>query len=205
MINANYFIERFDAGLPMIAILRGLNRVEAVEQARKAWGLGVRLVEVTLQDDSGYEALRAVVAAAPEGFDVGAGTVTTPEQLRRAKDLGARFGIAPGLDLETVRVAANGQDLNIPFLPGVATASEVQASQNSGAMTVKAFPADVLTPAWLRAMSGPFPGMRFIVTGGVNVDNAATFMAAGAAGVAASMVPEDDRFDNLVGVLRRRS
>lgn len=205
MTNANYFLKQLVTGLPAIAILRGLTPEEAVKQAQKAWELGVRMVEVTLQDDSGYEALSAVIDAAPDDYEVGAGTVTAAEQLDRAKKLGARFGIAPGLDTETVAAAGDQGKLNIPFLPGVATASEVQAAQHLGATTAKAFPADVLTPAWLKAMAGPFPNMTFIVTGGVNPDNAKTFIDAGAAGVAASMVPGNDRFERLAETLRQYS
>ncbi|GAB96139.1 hypothetical protein BJY21_003097 [Kineosphaera limosa] len=130
MTDVDFFGARL-AELPVIAIFRGLSPKEAVAQACEAWDHGVALVEVTLQDDSGYAALEAVANAASDPLSVGAGTITTPEQLRRAMDHGARFGIAPGLDADTVAAALDPDD-GIPFLPGVATASEVQAAQRLG-------------------------------------------------------------------------
>lgn len=190
------------AQLPVIAILRGLTPEEAVSQAGSAWDLGVRLVEVTLQDEGGYAALAAVVAAAPEGYFVGAGTVTSVDQLRRAREHGARFGIAPGLDAETVAGALDGEGEDTPFLPGVATASEVQTAQRLGARMVKAFPASLLTPQWFTAMAAPFPRMGFIATGGVSADNAGDFLAAGAVGVAVSATPGSERLARVCEAVR---
>lgn len=196
------FFEEQLGTLPVIAILRGLPPEDAVGQATQAWKLGVRLVEVTLQDESGYAALRAVVDAAPEGFMVGAGTVTTVEELRRAKEQGARFCIAPGLDAGTVEAAIG--EMDTPFLPGVATASEVQAAQRLGVRAVKAFPASFLTPAWITAMAAPFPRMGFIATGGVSPTNAGDFLKAGAMGVAVSCKVGDDRLARVSDAVRSR-
>lgn len=193
------------ADLPVIAILRGLSPEDAVAQARSAWDLGVPLVEVTLQDESGYAALAAVVETAPEGHLVGAGTVTSADQLRRAKGAGARFGIAPGLDAATVTAALDPAGEDTPFLPGVATASEVQAAQALGTRVVKAFPASLLTPAWVTAMAAPFPRMGFIATGGVAAANAAEFLAAGAIGVAVSVTPGSDRLAEVCAAVRGSS
>lgn len=189
------------ADIPVIAILRGLSSEDAVAQARQAWDLGIRLVEVTLQDESGYAALEAVVAAAPEGYDVGAGTVTTADQLRRARQFGARFGIAPGLDSATVSAALDAQE-DTPFLPGVATASEMQAAQSLGTRVVKAFPASLLTPEWFRAMAAPFPHMSLIATGGVSADNARAFLRAGALGLGVSVTPGSSRLSDVCDVAR---
>lgn len=192
-----YFLERLQKK-PVIAILRGLSPQDSVNLAQQAWNFGVSLVEVTLQDTSGYAALEAVVAAAPVGCDVGAGTITEASQVQSAQEAGARFGIAPGFDPETIRQAQHQQ---MPFLPGVATASEVQAAQSLNAMAVKAFPADVLTPAWVKAMRGPFPGMTFIGTGGIGGHNARQFLDAGASGVAISLQPQGTRLQEVCAAL----
>lgn len=201
MSHEDYFRDRL-TGLPVIAILRGLSPEDAVAEARSAWDLGVRLVEVTLQDESGYAALEAVVAAAPDGYDVGAGTVTTVEQLRRAVQHGARFGIAPGLDAATVAGALDEEGEDTPFLPGVATASELQAAQALGTRVVKAFPASLLSPAWFTAMAAPFPRMGLIATGGVAAGNAADFLAAGALGLGVSVSPGSSRLADVCDVVR---
>ena len=115
---------------------------------------------------------------------------------------GARFGIAPGLDADTVAGALDDEGEDTPFLPGVATASEVQAAQALGARVVKAFPASILTPAWITAMAAPFPRMGFIATGGVSGDNAADFLAVGALGVAASAKRGSDRLAEVCRAVR---
>ncbi len=199
MTDASAYFSPHLRSIPLVVILRGLNPEQAVGLAEDAWENGVSLVEVTLQDSSGYAALEAVASAAPEGYDVGAGTVTEAAQVQRALDAGARFGIAPGFDSGTVREAGR---LGMPFLPGVATASEVQAAQADGVTMAKAFPADLLTSAWITAMAGPFPDMGFIATGGVNADNAAHFLAAGASGVAISLRPGSTRLHEVLQALR---
>ncbi|MFD0490699.1 bifunctional 4-hydroxy-2-oxoglutarate aldolase/2-dehydro-3-deoxy-phosphogluconate aldolase [Saccharopolyspora spinosporotrichia] len=110
---------------------------------------------------------RAVAArgdrgGARRGRPVGAGTVVGVEQLRTATELGAAFTVAPGLDPELVRAS------ELPHLPGVATPSEVQHARKLGLTWVKAFPATVLGTGWFAAIRGPFPGMRFTATGGMN-------------------------------------
>ncbi|MDD0859056.1 bifunctional 4-hydroxy-2-oxoglutarate aldolase/2-dehydro-3-deoxy-phosphogluconate aldolase [Arthrobacter alpinus] len=96
------------------------------------------------------------------GFPVGAGTIVTAEHVVRALDCGAAFAVSPGTDrliMEACRKAG------LPQLPGVATASDIQVAISMGASWVKAFPASVLGPAWLKAMAGPFPTMNFVATG----------------------------------------
>ncbi|MFE1170219.1 bifunctional 4-hydroxy-2-oxoglutarate aldolase/2-dehydro-3-deoxy-phosphogluconate aldolase [Nocardiopsis sp. NPDC058789] len=176
---ADFFREGL-APVPVILILRGTTPEEAVAAAQAAWSAGVRLVEVTQESEAGAPALEAVVSAAEGRLPVGAGTVTTPERLRRAVDAGAEFGVAPGIDPDTV---AEADRLGVPFLPGVSSPTEVGQALRLGVTTVKAFPAKVLGPAWVSAMAGPFPELRVVATGGVDAGNAADYLRAGAVGV----------------------
>ncbi len=176
---ADFFREGLSP-VPLVLILRGTTPDEAVAAARAAWSAGVRLVEVTQESASGPPALEAVVRAAEGRLPVGAGTVTTPERLRRAVDAGAEFGVAPGLDPDTV---AEADRLGVPFLPGVSSPTEAGQALRLGVTTVKAFPANVLGPAWVSAVAGPFPELRVVATGGVGARNAAEFLRAGAVGV----------------------
>jgi Entner-Doudoroff aldolase len=124
------------------------------------------------------EALTAVAAAARErGLNVGAGTVIEAGQVDVAKRAGATYTVSPGTDLEVVRASL---DAGLPTLPGVGSASEVQQCLKLGLTWLKAFPATALGPAWIKAMLGPFPQAKFVVTGGVTTGNAADFLAAGA-------------------------
>jgi 2-dehydro-3-deoxyphosphogluconate aldolase/(4S)-4-hydroxy-2-oxoglutarate aldolase len=176
---AGFFSAAF-ADLPMVAILRGLDPAAAVETATRVWEAGVRLLEVTIERPEGIDTLSAVVSAARGRHLVGAGTVTTPQRLNAAVAAGAHFAVAPGLDIDTVETAV---DQGVPLLPGVSTASEVGQAQRLGLTFLKAFPACTLGPSWVRALRGPFPGVGFVATGGVNEENAAAFLDAGAAAV----------------------
>lgn len=166
--------------VPIVLILRGLSTQDSVTAAETAWAAGIRLVEVTIETDAGLPSLEAVAHAAPEGIAVGAGTVTSPDRLRIAADAGARFGVAPGLDEDTVLAAVQR---GMPFLPGIATATEAGRATRLGVGTAKVFPASVLGPQWIRALTGPFPDLRMLPTGGVTVSSARDYLDAGAIGV----------------------
>lgn len=166
----------------IIAILRGLTPEATTALALELRSLGVRHIEVTIQDAQGARALRETVQAWPDGpHMLGAGSIISPSLARQAIDDGAEFLVCPGLSSDVVAVA---RDRGIPILPGVASPSEVQHAAALGLTAVKLFPiAQLGGPAYLRALGGPFPAMKFIPTGGVNFDNAEAYLAAGALAV----------------------
>lgn len=177
------------AGPPLMAIFRGMGVERSLELARSAWGLGIDLVELPIQTPVDVEALTEVAAAArAAGRRVGAGTVVTPRQVEIAAEAGATFTVSPGFDADIARASA---DAGLPPLPGVATASEVQAAMRLGLSWLKAFPASVLGTSWFRAMSGPFPDARFVATGGMDASNAGAFLEAGVRVVAVGSALED--------------
>ena len=153
-----------------MAIFRGLGTTRSLELARTAWDLGIDVVELPIQSDADVEALAAVVAAGRErGRLVGAGTVVSTRHVELAASAGAAFTVSPGFDADVVRASAAA---GMPPLPGVATASEVQAAMALGLTWLKAFPASLLGAGWFRAMAGPFPDARFVATGGMDAANA---------------------------------
>ena len=159
-----------------MVILRGTG-AGTVGLCERAWSAGVELVEVPVQSEDDLVALRAAVAAgARRGRLVGAGTVVTTELVDEVAAAGAAFTVAPGLDpvIATASLAAG-----LPHLPGVATPTDVHTAQRLDLPWQKAFPASVLGPAWIRALLGPFPDVRFVATGGIDVDNARAFLDAG--------------------------
>ncbi|KRE25904.1 bifunctional 4-hydroxy-2-oxoglutarate aldolase/2-dehydro-3-deoxy-phosphogluconate aldolase [Agromyces sp. Soil535] len=190
------------AGRPLMAIFRGLGVERSLELARRAWELGIDVVELPIQTDADVEALAAVAEAGrAEGRVVGAGTVVSMRHVELAASAGAWFTVSPGFDPEVVRASAAA---GLPPLPGVATASEVQAAMALGLTWLKAFPASLLGPGWFRAMSGPFPGARFVATGGMDAANAGTFLAAGVRTVAVGSALEDpDTLSVLAGLVGR--
>jgi Entner-Doudoroff aldolase len=186
----NDFFESALAERPVMAILRGMAPERAVAVAGRAWDLGIELVEVTVQSPDAFPALEAVIRAGESrGKPVGAGTVVSVGSLRRVAKLGGRFAVAPGFDPAVVEAAA---EVGVPYLPGVATPSEVQAAAAAGLRYLKAFPSVVLGPAWFRALAGPFPDVRFVATGGLDARNAGQFLDAGAVAVGVGSALEDD-------------
>lgn len=169
-------------GHRVMTILRGLPPERTVEIADQIWAAGIELLEVPIGTPEQVPSLVAAVKAGAErGKAVGAGTVVTPEQARAAAEAGARYTVAPGLDLG---VLAASLAAGLPHLPGVGTATEVHQARRAGCRWVKAFPAAALGPAWFSAIRGPFPDVRYVATGGITAEAAAEFLAAGASVVA---------------------
>ncbi|MFT4231893.1 bifunctional 4-hydroxy-2-oxoglutarate aldolase/2-dehydro-3-deoxy-phosphogluconate aldolase [Microbacterium sp.] len=188
---------------PVMVILRSKPTAEAVELATRAWDLGIPLVEVPIQKPEFVGSLEAVVRAGRErGMPVGAGTVVSPDQLDASERAGAAFAVSPGLDLGLV---SESHRRGLPFLPGVATATEVQRAVTGGLTWLKAFPAAMLTPAWFRTLRGPFPEVEFVATGGVDAENAQLFLDAGVRTVALGSALEDpSQFDRIGELLADR-
>lgn len=152
-----------------------LHRLEhAVPLARALVAAGIRLLEITLRTEAGLAGAQAILREVPEAV-VGIGTVLTADDLHRAEDSGARFALSPGATPALLDAAARA---SIPFLPGVATASEVMEAMARGFAAAKLFPATAAGGlSGLRALAGPFPAMRFCPTGGITEDNAAEWLA----------------------------
>jgi 2-dehydro-3-deoxyphosphogluconate aldolase/(4S)-4-hydroxy-2-oxoglutarate aldolase len=146
----------------------------AMPLARALVAGGLPVVEITLRTEAALEAARAIIAEVKEAV-VGIGTVLTSDDLQRAEGLGAAFAISPGLSIELLHAAASG---NLPFVPGVQTASDLIACVTRGYDLVKFFPA---VPAGglaaLSALGGPFPNVRFCPTGGIGEADAAQWLA----------------------------
>jgi 2-dehydro-3-deoxyphosphogluconate aldolase/(4S)-4-hydroxy-2-oxoglutarate aldolase len=158
----------------------------------------VEHVEVPIQTTDAVASLDAVArAAAQRGLTVGAGTVTTIEQLDAAQGAGVSFTVSPGLDVAIIEESTRR---GIPHLPGVGTASEILQARALGLIWLKAFPASVLGTGWVKAMKGPFPEVCFVGTGGMTVSNADQFLAAGVSVVGLSSAFADDK--NLEDVRR---
>ena len=156
--------------LPVV-VLDDAGAARPMAEALMAGGIGC--AEITLRTPAGVEAIRA--ASRVEGFLVGAGTVLTAEQVDECVDAGAHFIVSPGLDRDVV---ARGRARGITTIPGVATATELQQALQLGLSLLKVFPAASLGgPAFLNALSGPFPDVRFVPSGGVSLQSAPDYLA----------------------------
>lgn len=161
----------------IVPALAGLDSPEMVLPLCDALASGgLPVLEITLRMAGGMEALRLAAAERPNVL-VGAGTVLTAAQAGQAIEAGARYLVSPGLDPVLVRM---GLDAGLAVLPGVVTPTEVQAALGLGLEAVKFFPASVMGgPQMLAALRGPFPGMKFVPTGGVNMNNLETYLRLG--------------------------
>jgi len=159
---------------PVVPVITIEDASAAVPLARALVAGGLPVVEITLRTEAALEAARAIIAEVKEAV-VGIGTVLTSDDLQRAEGLGAAFAISPGLSIELLHAAASG---NLPFVPGVQTASDLIACVTRGYDLVKFFPA---VPAGglagLSALGGPFPNVRFCPTGGIGEADAAQWLA----------------------------
>ena len=152
-----------------------IERVEdAVPLARALVAGGLRVLEVTLRTPVAIEAAKAIMAHVPDAI-VGIGTILSGDDLARAENVGAQFGISPGATPELLKAAGES---GLPFAPGIATSSELMQALGHGFDLVKFFPAEqsggIKT---LRALAGPFPDVRFCPTGGIGEANAAAWLA----------------------------
>jgi 2-dehydro-3-deoxyphosphogluconate aldolase/(4S)-4-hydroxy-2-oxoglutarate aldolase len=158
---------------PVIPVLVLDGSVDPVELAETLVEAGLPVIEVTLRTSSALDSIRAM--AQVPGAVVGAGTVLDEAQLAQALNAGARFVVSPGL---TNPLALAARDTAVPFLPGVATAGEIMRGLDLGFDRFKFFPAESSGGvAALKALSGPFGGLRFCPTGGITPDSAADWLA----------------------------
>ena len=148
----------------------------AVDLAQTLLSAGLGVIEITFRTAAAEESIRQIAKQCPEML-VGAGTLLDSDQVKKAADAGAQFGLAPGLDEKVVLAA---QKAKLTFVPGIITPSEVQKGLSLGCSIQKFFPAEQVGGAtYLKALEGPYghTGVRFIPTGGLQLNNIAPYLA----------------------------
>ncbi|SDH63483.1 2-dehydro-3-deoxyphosphogluconate aldolase / (4S)-4-hydroxy-2-oxoglutarate aldolase [Pseudomonas benzenivorans] len=157
--------------MPVITIAREQD-ILPLADALAAGGLGV--LEITLRSEHGLTAIRRLREERPE-LCVGAGTVLDRQMLAAAIEAGAQFIVTPGSTAELLQA---GLESDVPMLPGTSSASDIMLGYALGYRRFKLFPAEVCGGvAALKALGGPFGGVRFCPTGGINPDNLQRYMA----------------------------
>lgn len=185
-----------------IAILRANDNAIAREALAASVRGGFRVLEVTLSTPGAVEIIADV--ARDDKLMVGAGTVLTVEQARAAVHSGARFLVSPVMDPDVIIEAGR---LGVVAIPGCATATEMWNAHRAGAPLQKLFPAPAGGPTWLRAVLAPMPFLRVIPTNGVEAENAAEWLAAGAfaVGCVRSLFPPDELAARAWDSIERRA
>jgi 2-dehydro-3-deoxyphosphogluconate aldolase/(4S)-4-hydroxy-2-oxoglutarate aldolase len=163
-----------NAGVIAVLVIDNAEDAPAVADALLAGG--VTAIELTLRTPTALESLAAIKKHAPQML-IGAGTVLAPEQVVQSRDTGADFAVAPGCN---PRVLAASAEAGLPFAPGIATPSDIEAALEFGCRLLKFFPAEPSGGlAYLKNMTAPYAhlGLRFIPLGGVNADTAGAWLA----------------------------
>jgi 2-dehydro-3-deoxyphosphogalactonate aldolase len=165
--------------LPLVAILRGLKPEEALDVGQAIVNAGFHILEVPLNSPDPLRSIHILAEAFPNAL-VGAGTVTTAQQVRDVKAAGGQLIISPHLDDNVVCEAVN---LGLICVPGVATPSEAFKAIALGAHGLKLFPAEMISPAVVKSMRAVLPKhIRLIPVGGIGTHNMADYRNSGASG-----------------------
>src|SRR5947199_10249754 len=164
-----------DCGI--VAVVRSPDSQQLVEVVRALADGGVTVAEITMTVPEALDVVKQVRAALGDRVLLGAGTILDPETARSAILAGAEYIVAPTLNLEVIKLCRRYDKL---VMPGAFTPTEILAGWEAGADIVKVFPADVVGPAFFKAMRGPLPQIRLMPTGGVDLNTAAAFLHAGA-------------------------
>ncbi len=161
---------------PVVPVMVIKDLAHAVPLARALVAGGIRVLEITLRTPVAVAAIREIARSVPEAV-VGAGTVTTAEELAAVSEAGAVFAISPGLTPELLDAANQG---DIGLIPGIATVSELMTGMQRGYTHFKFFPAEAAGGIpMLKAIAGPFPKVVFCPTGGIGVENYRDYLALG--------------------------
>jgi len=167
------------AQLPLIAILRGLTPAEAPAIGEALVSSGFALIEVPLNSPQPLQSIAALAQLFPNIL-IGAGTVLHAQQVKEVHAAGGRLVVAPNFN---PAVVAQALALNMVVLPGVATPSEAFAALDAGAHGLKLFPAEMISPATVKALRAVLPPHAALMpVGGITPDNMAAYLAAGANG-----------------------
>ena len=164
-----------DAGI--VAVVRSPDSRQLVEVCRALADSGVTVAEITMTVPDALDVVRAVRRELGDRVLLGAGTILDTETARMALLAGAEYLVTPTLNLDVIKLCQRYSKL---IMPGAFTPTEILTAWEAGADIVKVFPADVVGPAFFKAVRGPLPQVRLMPTGGVDLNTAAEFLKAGA-------------------------
>jgi 2-dehydro-3-deoxyphosphogluconate aldolase/(4S)-4-hydroxy-2-oxoglutarate aldolase len=190
----------------IVAVVRSPDGRQLVEVARALADGGVTVVEITMSVPNALDVVRQVRRDLGDRLLLGAGTILDAETARAALLAGAEYLVAPTVNLDVIRLCRRYDKL---VMPGAFTPTEILTAWEAGADVVKVFPAEVVGPAFFKALRGPLPQVRLMPTGGVDLTTAAAFLKAGACclGVGSQLVEPkavaEGNFDRIRDLARQ--
>ncbi|KOF10277.1 hypothetical protein AC739_11095 [Planococcus glaciei] len=168
--------------LSIIPVLRKIPYEKSKDIVQALFDGGIRAIEITMESDRAELIIQETVAEFGEKMLVGAGTVLSIDDCKRAIKAGAQFIVSPAFDETVVAYAISA---NVPVIPGVFTPSEMLKAHNAGVAMVKLFPASVLGPGFIKDVKGPLADIQILTTGGITKETARDYLDAGAVGIGA--------------------
>ncbi|HOB73893.1 MAG TPA: bifunctional 4-hydroxy-2-oxoglutarate aldolase/2-dehydro-3-deoxy-phosphogluconate aldolase [Phycisphaerae bacterium] len=174
----------------VVAIIRAAGSSELVDVVTALRDGGLTCIEVTMTTPNALDVIHKARETLGDSAAIGVGTVLDAETARAAILAGAQFVVAPILDLPTIEMCRR---YSVPVMPGAMTPTEIVRAWQAGADFVKVFPSTAAGPGLIRDLRGPLPQIKMIPTGGINLNNAAEFIKAGAAalGVGSALVTKE--------------
>ena len=173
-------VDRFKK-LPLMGIVRGLKLEDVQPLMVLSMKAGLGTIEITMNTPEASKLIARMRKISAGKIMVGAGTVLSESDLKTALDAGATFIVMPVFDEMIVKSCI---EKNVPVFPGALTPQEVFRAHEAGATMIKIFPSSAFGPGYMKALKGPFDGIKLMAVGGVNLENIAEYFSSGADAVA---------------------
>ncbi|QHV99872.1 bifunctional 4-hydroxy-2-oxoglutarate aldolase/2-dehydro-3-deoxy-phosphogluconate aldolase [Spirosoma endbachense] len=168
------------AKAPLIGIIRGLSFEEISQILPIYREAGLTTIEITMNTPGAEDMIRYALETYSDGFNIGAGTVCTKDDLDKALDAGAQFIVTPIINKKVIKACVKH---GVPIFPGAFTPSEIYTAWSLGASMVKVYPATSLGPDYIKDVKAPLNQLKLVPTGGINLENMAAYFQAGADGL----------------------
>ena len=165
----------------VVAVVRAETKEEATQIALACIEGGLKAIELTFTVPNAHEVIKHLsVHISTDKLILGAGTVLDKETAKLAIESGAKYIVSPGFDLET---ALYCKDIDVPYMPGCLTITEMLTALKAGVEVVKLFPGSAFGPSYVKAVKGPLPNINIMPTGGVSLSNVAEWVKNGVVAV----------------------
>ncbi|GAB3505346.1 bifunctional 4-hydroxy-2-oxoglutarate aldolase/2-dehydro-3-deoxy-phosphogluconate aldolase [Spirosoma knui] len=166
--------------VPLVGIVRGLSFDEIDQILPLYREAGLTTIEITLNTSGAEEIIRHALANHGDGLNIGAGTVCTKDDLKKALTAGAQFIVTPIINKKVIKACVKR---SVPIFPGAFTPSEIYTAWSLGASMIKVYPATSLGPDYIKDVKAPLDEVKLMPTGGISLDNMNAYFEAGAVGL----------------------
>lgn len=164
----------------VVGVIRANDESETIDIVKACIAGNLKIVEITYTIPNAGTVIKNMTDMFGQEVIIGAGTVINKTMCKEAIVAGATFIVSPGFDL---KVAKYCRRKKIPYIPGCITPTEMLYAINHGAQIIKLFPGNLFDPSYIKTLKGPFPNIEIMPTGGVNIDNAKTWLEFGACAI----------------------